>query len=344
MDRTKSAWQPRHRNGRQQRRPPHHAAGTGNPHGVCLCHINRYRADELAGGQALEHTLRLSEVQPGLTLLGNHAQFCHAYWHIPETPEAPHLRTPSCLRSACRADGHQCAGKGVVLVARLTAPPSEDGSSAGDLYVARYSNCPDNEHAEVFFLRDQQLRSHLPAACGGRLLLYLNKQPCHHSSDHLRASSCTLSLLEFADKELRPLGIDMEVIITYTYRAHWELENLSPSQQQRYGPAIVAAREGLGCFGRRSGDGVVMRATQKQDWKWLVAQCDKAVQQDFAEGEGGIAEGRFQHFRAEGGIFNAEQLEARAGMDSFVQQVISGWDKDSADVQSIPACAEVLVK
>ena len=99
----------------------------------------------------------------------------------------------------------------VLYLCWCTLPCAGNGSPPPDVYVARYSNCPDNEHAEIFFLRDQQLRSSLPAARGGRLLLYLNKQPCHHSSDHLRASSCTLCLLDFADTHLRPLGIFMEV-------------------------------------------------------------------------------------------------------------------------------------
>ena len=190
-----------------------------------------------------------------------------------ETPEAPWIRTPMCLRSCCAGpETDQCAGKGVVLVARLlgACSPSEGcqilshegpgfialtlrfpdeccfpcchcgfqmtatpnpldcccsmilmllcplffplgNSSDETIYVARYSNCPDNEHAETFMLRDPKLRDSLRVARGGKLLLYLNKQPCHHSSDYMRGMSCTADLLAFADQELQPLDIRLEV-------------------------------------------------------------------------------------------------------------------------------------
>jgi hypothetical protein len=49
-------------------------------------------------------------------LLGDYAQLCHAFWHVPTTPEAG-FQSPVCLRAAC--DGDACVGKGTVLVARL---------------------------------------------------------------------------------------------------------------------------------------------------------------------------------------------------------------------------------
>ena len=54
--------------------------------------------------------------QAGSTLLGDHGQLCHAFWHVPTTPEAG-FHSPVCLRVAC--EGNECAGKGTVLVARL---------------------------------------------------------------------------------------------------------------------------------------------------------------------------------------------------------------------------------
>lgn len=54
--------------------------------------------------------------QAGSTLLGDHGQLCHAFWHVPTTPEAG-FQSPVCLRVAC--EGNECVGKGTVLVARL---------------------------------------------------------------------------------------------------------------------------------------------------------------------------------------------------------------------------------
>jgi len=87
--------------------------------------------------------------------------------------------------------------------------------------VARYHNCPDNEHAEAFLLQDQALREALQPQRAGdeaslgegaRLVLYLNRQPCHNSGNHLREStSCTRDLLLFYHQQLSPRRIALEV-------------------------------------------------------------------------------------------------------------------------------------
>jgi hypothetical protein len=82
-----------------------------------------------------------------------------------------------------------------------------------DRYVARYHNCPDNEHAEAFLLRDEALQQTLSTSGeGARLVLYLNRQPCHNSGNHLREStSCTAALLGFFHQQLSPRRIALEV-------------------------------------------------------------------------------------------------------------------------------------
>eukprot|EP00959_Pyramimonas_sp_CCMP1952_P317445 6643794-Pyramimonas_sp.AAC.1 len=162
----------------------------GNPPGRCQCLSNLQRRDEVAGGQVAGHALRLDKVahpldthltevtpQPnngssslarGNSLLGDHEQFCHAFYHVTETAEAPDI-VPVCLREDLQ--GGKCFGnKGVVLVARLVVAScrpavtcdnttNEHASSSVEVdhYVARYTNCPNNEHAETFLMRDKEL-------------------------------------------------------------------------------------------------------------------------------------------------------------------------------------------
>jgi hypothetical protein len=93
-------------------------------------------------------------------------------------------------------------------------------ATGADRYVARYHNCPDNEHAEAFLLQDQALREALQPQRvedealgeGARLVLYLNRQPCHNSGNYLREStSCTQDLLLFYHQHLSPRRIALEV-------------------------------------------------------------------------------------------------------------------------------------
>ena len=56
----------------------------------------------------------------------------------------------------------------------------------------------------------------------------------------------------------------VQVAICYTYRAHWELQHLrSQRDRDRYGPAILAAREGLALVAE-AGPGGSLRALHPQ--------------------------------------------------------------------------------
>eukprot|EP00976_Prorocentrum_cordatum_P039333 799817-Prorocentrum_minimum.AAC.1 len=147
-----------------------------------------------------------------------------------------------------------------------------------------------------------------PGARGGILHLFLNKQPCHHSSDTAQ-QSCTRDLCEFYVKNLKPLDISLQVAIGYTYRAHWNVDNLEGDREkQRYGPAITSAREGLKMFSNFS-QGVVIRCIYPVEWDWLVGLCDPLVQQDWRRSSADSP-------------FTTQHRKSRSLMDDFVQQVI----------------------
>ena len=119
-----------------------------------------------------------------------------------------------------------------------------------------------------------------------------------------------------------------QVVITYTYRAHWELENLNAKQRQRYGPAIVTAREGIHKFCEKRDSGVVLRAIEAQDWAWLVGLCDSDLQRDYMAVAGGSPDAH----PSPGSIFSPEQIKARAAMDTYVQDVLIRWGCSDAVV------------
>ena len=99
-------------------------------------------------------------------------------------------------------------------------------------------------HAEKFLLSDPKLSAALngmPQA-GGRLILYLTYQPCHHSGGHKKrgmgehGTSCTELLLRFVADVLMPRRIILDIRLTYIYRAHWA----QGGYDRKYEPAVMA--------------------------------------------------------------------------------------------------------
>lgn len=110
--------------------------------GRCACAAST-RGWEVAGG----YTSRASHVRNAAdirnthestrnsSLLGNHAQLCHAFYHIPPTPELAAFPGQVCLRCAAAPGDAPCAEKGVVVVAALR-------SAGGDLAFLRHVSRP----------------------------------------------------------------------------------------------------------------------------------------------------------------------------------------------------------
>ena len=234
------------------------------PAGRCDC-ARSDRGWEVAGGYASrdDHVRRLPPDGAG-TLLGNLAQFCHAYFHCSPTPELASHPHETCLRRAVDPAGRKCETKGVVVVAALRDP-------RGDVtFLSRYSNCPMREHAEEFLLSDEALFDAIdalaplpdpenpsdgpspPPGSRGVLTLYQRLQPCHRSADNRGRWSCSEALRDrLWRRALKPRGVRLDVAVSYTYRAHWDLTAMCARDAARYGPAIEAAREGLRVFAER---------------------------------------------------------------------------------------------
>lgn len=231
------------------------------------------RAWEVAGGyrSKASHVRRARDCDAdGLAFLGNTAQLCHAFYHVPATPELASHPRELCLQRVSDPSGRKCETKGVVVVAALRAP-----RGGAPTYLARYSNCPMAEHAEEFLLADEELIAAVdalaplprveptsnppppPHGSAGVLTLYQRLQPCHRSADNRGALwSCSEEMLErLWRRELRPRGVALDVAVAYTYRAHWRVSEMRDARErERYGPAVEAAREGLRVFARAARD------------------------------------------------------------------------------------------
>lgn len=180
--------------------------------------------------------------------------FCEAFYHVKATPEAG-IERPVCLR----AGGECCRGKTTALVATVVCA---DGSEA---HAALHTNTSQREHAEGALMRDARFTAALRAAHEAGLgplevVLRLNLQPCHHSSSEERLS-CTLGLLEWHRRELRPCGVGrLRIKVAYPYRTHWDAGHMSDDElvqlgRRRWGGAGGGGRGGGGRAGRRGGPG-----------------------------------------------------------------------------------------
>ena len=88
----------------------------------------------------------LGELPAGASLLGGAFDFCDAFFHVRETPEAP---LPLCCVRVPGAP--ECEGRNTVIVARLL------GAAGGERLVARYHNRSKMYHAEKVMMTDGAL-------------------------------------------------------------------------------------------------------------------------------------------------------------------------------------------
>lgn len=110
--------------------------------GVGRCDCSRSdRGWEVAGGYTSResHVRRLDDTltSSGESFLGNHAQFCHAFFHLSPTPELVEHPVEVCVRSVVEK-GKKCETKGVVVVAALREADNRDVT-----FLSRYSVRPN---------------------------------------------------------------------------------------------------------------------------------------------------------------------------------------------------------
>ncbi|KAL1526477.1 hypothetical protein AB1Y20_015187 [Prymnesium parvum] len=345
------AYVPPHLRGRPAAPPPPHSSCGCAPSArvlstpppppqACRCSPN-------SGVFAAAHAQPLRAAEP---LLGGVAQFCAAFYHIEPTAEAGLAELCLARRQGLGA----CARKSVACVARLQR--RAEGGAWEDVYTCRYSNCfrggsRSNVHSEAFLAEDGAMERAVRglAARGGRLVLYLTYQPCHHSGGHSsgtmgRTTSCTRLLMRYAERLLAPHDVSLHVRVPYIYRAHWQPGLFPP----KYEPVVASAVEGLQLLA--STKGIEISAVDDDDWAYLAQLCAPEVRSTFttAAGRGALDEKATGIPAALGprerSLFTPEVCRQRAKLDAFVATTLrricypSNGDDPAADASEAAAC------
>ena len=195
----------------------------------------------------------VAEMARRQVLIGTAADFCDAFYHVKDTPEAG--VTQCCLRAQT---GHVCSGKTTCLIAQLS---TADGL---EQFVRLYRNMAQTSCAEGFLLRDEALMAAVES-CGGHtrsgssngstLSLYLTQQPCHFSSSN-DDSSCTENLLRWWRDFLEPRGVaHLRIRAAYPYRTHWDEQHMSEDDLASLGRRKWGGGKGGGGKGGKGAGG-----------------------------------------------------------------------------------------
>ena len=234
----------------------------------------------------------LDEVTEGSSLIGTAAEFCDAFYHVRETPEGG---LPLC----CLRHPAECEGRNTVIVARLDdgieARPrlvarfhnkdknhhaervmmedrkllaslrllSQGGGDGGGEAAAAVTEGKNGGDGGNGGGIDSVAKGEACQASGSgaRLRVYISLQPCHHSSSMVHIS-CTRDLIAFHERELLPRGVELELVVAYPYRSHWEPEHMSRAELIELGARTL--------FGPR-----YHSKGNKQDLESVVAAVDR---------------------------------------------------------------------
>ena len=250
--------------------------------------------DAFPDQERYQHTLRLSELRDGQTLLGSASTLCAAFFHWADTPEAG-------LSLGCLRDGVPCSGKTTVCIAVLRQLLENQWQ---DVYIARYKNCSSGANcAEDSLLVDETLLLKMQRACQSQLLtIYINKQPCHKSTSTRADWSCTEALIAFG----RSHALSIDLVVAYPYRAHWDKRTVRPELRN----CIENARIGLQIL--RHAEGLRLRAFDHADWDFLIELCDDAVKIDYRSAEPRTLHARIRAQRLQMDTFAAACFSERA--------------------------------
>lgn len=223
--------------------------------------------------------------------------FCNAFLHIENTPEAN-------LEEFCLCD-KVCSRKTVTCVACVYMHETL-------LYQKTFTNETNERlntviHAEESMTEDSELLQFMNKA--SLLKLYITYNPCHFSGGHkgwCNRKSCTLRLIRLSE---RFPCVDMEIVVAYTYRAHWRISGCRclprSTAPEKYAPNILKAQEGIFLLQKK---GIFVRSFQPLDYDFLVCLMDENVKSVWKSRRDEI-------------------LQKRAEIDAFVTQVLTQYSE-----------------
>lgn len=150
----------------------------------------------------------------GKMLYGNKNNFCTMFYHVMPIWEYG-IKEHTCLNE----DAWKCSHKNITIILRII-----DKDDNKTIKAIRYTNCimmnRRPKHAEEFMVVDKSIL--LPNT---KITIYTQLQPCHHSSGKdgtYDNRSCTELVINWYNKILKPLNIDLEFQCGAIYKAMWK--------------------------------------------------------------------------------------------------------------------------
>ena len=202
-------------------------------------------------------------------------QFCAMFYHVTER-KRDKISFECLEKSKCKVgnlkmtkrlhSNPRARARTVVVYVRLTDRMGEFK------FHARYGNCFQGKkrntiHAEHFMLEDEEFKQHvklLGDQKGGKIEMYMNKQPCFRST-RVKTKECAQELINFYKLFCLPHGIELTVNLCQLSRVDVMLP--SPSLNND----IQNARLGMQMM---MSAGIELKAMNEQRWKKLAGYAN----------------------------------------------------------------------
>ena len=208
-------------------------------------------------------------------------QFCAMFYHVTERK-----RDKICFKclkkSKCQVgnlkmtkrwkrlhSNPRARARTVVVYVRLTDRMGEFK------FHARYGNCFQGKkrntiHAEHFMLKDEEFKQHvklLRDQKGGKIEMYMNKQPCFRST-RVKTKECAQELVDFYKLFCLLHGIKLTVNLCELSRVDVDK---SPSNSERLKNDIQNARLGMQMM---MSAGIELKAMTEESWRQLAGYAN----------------------------------------------------------------------
>ena len=201
-------------------------------------------------------------------------QFCAMFYHVKERKREK--ISFNCLEeSKCKIgnlkrlhSNPRARARTVVVYVRLT-------DRMGRLiFHARYGNCFQGKkkntiHAEHFMLEDEEFKQYVKFLGdneGGKIEMYMNKQPCFRST-RVKRKACAQELINFYKLFCSSHGIKLTVNLCQLSRVDVNMQLPSPSLNND----IQNARQGMQMM---MSAGIELKAMNEESWKKLAGYAN----------------------------------------------------------------------
>ena len=203
-------------------------------------------------------------------------QFCAMFYHVTER-KRDKISFKCLEKSKCKVgnlkmtkrlhSNPRARARTVVVYVRLTDRMGEFK------FHARYGNCFQGKkrntiHAEHFMLEDEEFKQHvklLGDQKGGKIEMYMNKQPCFRST-RVKTKECAQELINFYKLFCSSHGIELTVNLCQLSRVDVNMQLPSPSLNND----IQNARLGVQMM---MSAGIELKAMNEERWKKTCRIC-----------------------------------------------------------------------